>query len=181
MIRLTPDRRARQPLVDSSPVWAFSPTMTTEIDIRSISAEDTVLLRHSVLWPSHPVSHVLLPEDSSGFHYGAFMPGSTSPVAVISVFHDPLPVTHDSAAHAEIPHAARFRKFACDPVHQGRGIGTKLLHYVFEIATREMECGVVWCDARLSAADWYERRGMCRFGDTFSKGDVKYVRMKREL
>ncbi len=77
--------------------------------------------------------------------------------------------------------AARFRKFACDPAHQGRGIGTALLKHVFDVAVSEMVCGVIWCDARLSAAGWYERRGMRRFGETFFKGDIEYVRMKAEL
>ncbi|KAJ2986901.1 hypothetical protein NUW54_g9586 [Trametes sanguinea] len=40
---------------------------------------------------------------------------------------------------------------------------------------------VVWCDARLSAAGWYERRGMQRFGEMFFKGEIEYVRMMREL
>ncbi|OSC98216.1 GCN5-related N-acetyltransferase [Trametes coccinea BRFM310] len=159
--------------------------MSVDINIRSISAEETVPLRHSVLWPDHPVSYVLLPEDSSGFHYGAFLPGSSTPVAVISVFYDPLPTTGSSASPSQPPAAAqrtaRFRKFACDPAYQGRGIGTGLLQHVFDVAAKEMGCSVVWCDARLSAAGWYERRGMRRFGEMFFKGDIEYVRMMREL
>ena len=77
--------------------------------------------------------------------------------------------------------AARFRKFACDPQHQGKGIGSELLQRVCEAAVTEMECSVIWCDARSSAAGWYERRGMQRFGETFFKGDIEYVRMRREL
>lgn len=134
-------------------------------------------LRHSVLWPDHPVSHVLLPEDASGRHYGAFLPGSTVAVAVISVFIDPLP----AASASPLEPAARFRKFACAPEHQGKGIGTRLLTHVFEVAAGEMGCGVVWCDARASAAGWYERRGMRKFGEVFFKGDIEYTRMMRAL
>ncbi|KAI0642889.1 GCN5-related N-acetyltransferase [Trametes meyenii] len=156
--------------------------MSVEVSILQISAEETVPLRHSVLWPNHPVSHVLLPEDVSGLHYGAFLPDSPTPVAVISVFHDPLPSsTADPALTTPAPPAARFRKFACAPEHQGKGIGTQLLHHVFQIAASEMACTVVWCDARTSAAGWYERRGMRRFGEVFFKGPIEYVRMMREL
>ncbi|KAH9932825.1 GCN5-related N-acetyltransferase [Epithele typhae] len=151
--------------------------MTIAIDIRRISAEDTVLLRHSVLWPDHPVSHVLLPEDASGFHYGAFLPGGDRPTAVVSVFVDALP----RAGSDDRARAARFRKFACDPARQGRGVGTRLLAHAFNAAAAEMKCDVIWCDARTSAAGWYERRGMVRFGDTFFKGDVEYVKMKKAL
>ena len=151
--------------------------------IRRISAEQTVPLRHSVLWPDKPVSYVLLPEDASGYHYGAFLPDTTSPVAVISVFVDPLPPSSDApSSPSDIKvKAARFRKFACDPAYQGRGIGTMLLQHVFDAAVSEMNCGVIWCDARTSAAGWYERRGMKKFGEMFYKGDIEYVRMKREL
>ncbi|KAI0369405.1 GCN5-related N-acetyltransferase [Pilatotrama ljubarskyi] len=155
--------------------------MSEDIEIRQITAEETVPLRHSVLWPDHPVSYVLLPEDSTGLHYGAFVPTSSVPVAVISVFHDPLPGVSGASMPAAPKRAARFRKFACDPAHQGRGIGTLLLRHVFEVAKTTMGCSVIWCDARLSTAGWYERRGMRKFGETFFKGDIEYVKMVREL
>ena len=146
--------------------------------IRRISAEDTVPLRHTVLWPDHPVSYVLLPEDASGFHYGAFLPDISIPVAVISVFIDPLPASEGDTPSGDV---ARFRKFACDPEHQGKGIGSALLKHAFGSAATEMKCVAIWCDARLSAAGWYERRGMTRFGGLFFKGDIEYVRMERSL
>ncbi|OJT02179.1 hypothetical protein TRAPUB_7294 [Trametes pubescens] len=151
-----------------------------KIDIKRVTAEETVPLRHSVLWPDHPVSHVLLPEDASGLHYGAFLPGSPVAVAVISVFIDPLPAAPANAS-SQSQHAARFRKFACALEHQGKGVGTRLLTHVFEVAASELGCGVVWCDARTSAAGWYERRGMRRFGEVFFKGDIEYTRMMRTL
>ncbi|KAI0671217.1 GCN5-related N-acetyltransferase [Trametes maxima] len=155
--------------------------MSIEVAIQQISAEETVPLRHSVLWPNHPVSHVLLPEDASGLHYGAFLPGTSAAVSVISVFRDPLPSPVDSEPSIPAPPAARFRKFACAPEHQGKGVGTQLLRHIFETVVLEMACTVVWCDARTSAAGWYERRGMQRFGEVFLKGDIEYVRMMREL
>lgn len=144
----------------------------SEPEFRRIAADETIPLRHSVLWPNHPVSHVRLAEDDLGFHYGAFLPSSDEPVAIISIFKEPLPDPDRT-----VP-AARFRKFACGPEYQGRGIGTKLLQYVFRIAHAELGCNVMWCDARLSTANWYERRGMTRFGQTFFKKDIEYVRMQ---
>ncbi|KAI0930929.1 hypothetical protein AcV7_004977 [Taiwanofungus camphoratus] len=144
-----------------------------DVQIRLISADQTIPLRHSVLWPNYPVSHVRIPDDDSGFHYGAFIPSQERPVAVISVFKEPLPLAQAETA------AARFRKFACDPAFQGRGIGTRLLEYVFEVAYTDLGCSVVWCDARASTLDWYKRRGMMPFGETFFKEDVAYIRMRR--
>ncbi|KZT12233.1 GCN5-related N-acetyltransferase [Laetiporus sulphureus 93-53] len=147
-----------------------------------VSEDETVSLRHSVLWPNHPVSHVLLPEDSNGFHYGAFLPSHSLPVAVISLFKDNLSVSdHLNGDERRTVLAARFRKFACDPSHRNRGIGTKLLQHAFAMARSEMDCDVIWCDARVSTAEWYERRGMARFGEVFYKEDIPYIRRKATL
>lgn len=150
------------------------------VDIRPIRADETVPLRHTVLWPNHPISHVLLPEDDAGYHYGAFISSHSEelPVAVISVFKEPFPPGIDLALDASSKQSARFRKFACDVAFQGQGIGTKLLKHVFGIARSELGCDSVWCDARLSSADWYERRGMIIVGDTFFKSEVEYVCMR---
>jgi GNAT superfamily N-acetyltransferase len=136
------------------------------------------------------VSYVLLPEDSMGHHYGAFMLDSNSseitiPVAVISLFKETLPVDVSDSdwekGDSSSSSAARFRKFACKPSHQGMGIGTSLLRHVFNVAKEELNCSVVWCDARTETAGWYERRGMQRFGSIFYKGPIEYVRMKMEI
>lgn len=135
-----------------------------------------------MLWPNHPVSHVLLPEDTLGFHYGAFASSRDTPVAVISIFKEPLPANLQEEAASEAPTAvARFRKFACEPSYQGRGIGTKLLQHAFSAAYGELGCEIIWCDARLATAGWYERRGMTRVGSVFYKEDIPYVRMQAPL
>ena len=149
-------------------------------------------LRHSVLWPDKPVSYVLLPEDDAGLHFGAFVPSgeplnTTAPVAVISLFEEALPGNDsrsspiESTTLGDKPRAARFRKFACDPAFQGQGIGTALLRHAFHHAHTRLGCAVIWCDAMVETAGWYERRGMQRFGDIFYKGHIEYVRMKIEL
>ncbi|KAI0073003.1 GCN5-related N-acetyltransferase [Panus rudis PR-1116 ss-1] len=164
------------------------------ITIRPITAAQTVPLRHEVLWPDKPQSYVLLPEDESGHHFGAFVsptsasdPDESSPVAVISVFEEPVPLTAGPTNYAPLPDgvfstkAARFRKFACAPAYQNQGIGTALLAHVFAVAKQDLGCHAIWCDARLSSAPWYERRGMRMFGEHFWKGDIEYVKMVKIL
>lgn len=158
----------RVPHLCHSPAFSES-SLLGAVDVRAISADKTISLRHSVLWPNHPISHVKLPEDELGFHYGAFLPTGDHPVAIISVFKEPV--------NAGDVAAARFRKFACEPAFQGRGIGSRLLEHVFAVARLELGCSVVWCDARLATAEWYKKRKMVPFGQTFFKEDIEYVRM----
>jgi GNAT superfamily N-acetyltransferase len=73
--------------------------------IRPITAAQTYLLRHAVLWPDQSLAYVQLPDDDAGQHFGAFE--AEELVAVISLF-----VGADGTA--------RFRKFATHPAWQGR-------------------------------------------------------------
>ena len=167
--------------------------------------EETIPLRHSVLWPNMPPSHVCLPEDAVGIHYGAFLPLRDTPVAVISLFvEDPPSSTRDSDRHhyhgpevnlqppnpitsidqnGRLPvqpprRAVRFRKFACESEFQGKGIGTQLLAHVLSMARTELDAATVWCDARETARGWYMKRGFTPFGPTFYKGPEEYIRMR---
>ncbi|KAF8802197.1 hypothetical protein BYT27DRAFT_7197281 [Phlegmacium glaucopus] len=172
---------------------------TVRIDI--ITTEETIPLRHSVLWPNMPPSHVYLPEDTTGIHYGAFLPLRETPVAVISLFlEDPpslgpghcdpvmdlkpptLKLTNEDEDGGRLPtqqqRAMRFRKFACEHEFQGKGIGTQLLVYVLSIARTELDAATVWCDARATARGWYMKRGLVPFGPTFYKGPEEYIRMR---
>ncbi|KDQ51576.1 hypothetical protein JAAARDRAFT_41042 [Jaapia argillacea MUCL 33604] len=150
------------------------PDNPNPLEIRPTGADDTIPLRHSVLWPNAPISYVRLPEDDNGHHFGAFLPHHDTPTAVISLFTDPLPITDPG----RLPVAARFRKFACDPPHQGKGIGTSLLNHVFLVARSTLGAEVIWCDARVESASWYQARGMTPFGERFWKGTIEYIRMK---
>jgi GNAT superfamily N-acetyltransferase len=160
---------------------------------------ETLSLRHSVLWPDAPISHVCLPEDETGYHFGAFLtPGSedqSHPVAIISLFIEPIPATAENSSSSNSPEdlcsslhihpaegiAVRFRKFACDPMYQNQGVGTQLLQHVFSFVRTELWGTLVWCDARTSTADWYRQRGMMEFGNVFYKSEVQYIRMKINL
>lgn len=138
---------------------------TTRIPtIRPIKPADTYPLRHSVLWPDKPAAYVQLPEDADGHHYGTFVGDEL--VAVISLFINGT--------------AARFRKFATRPDKQGRGIGTALLNHTFAEA-RRLGATTIGCDARLSAAPFYQRFAMQPAGDVFYKGTIPYQRYETAL
>jgi hypothetical protein len=169
-----------------------------------IKVEDTIPLRHSVLWPERDVSYVSLPEDAQGYHFGAFLSNlsSETPIGIISLFLTPIPHSenNDGSPKNSEHHgsAARFRKFACHPAYQRRksifqinfgnltrysfyqgGIGTKLLENVFSVAFSKLGVTVVWCDARTTSINWYQSRGMTPFGGLFRKGGLEYIRMQK--
>jgi GNAT superfamily N-acetyltransferase len=75
---------------------------------------------------------------------------------------------------------ARFRKFATRPDCQRQGVGTQLLNQVIEEA-RKLGAHILWCDARLSAADFYQRFGMEPEGDVFYKGPIPYSKYALRL
>lgn len=156
----------------------------TVLRITPIDVDATLELRQSVLWPSLSIADVLLAEDNSGLHFGAFVPQHDKPVAVISLFDELLPEQHIVRCGNDCPSqtkAARFRKFACDLMHQNQGIGTQLLQHAAEAARSTLGASTIWCDARTSTSAWYKKRGMIEFGDPFYKGDVMYIRMKMAL
>lgn len=134
------------------------------LTIRSITAEQTYPLRHSVLWPDKPFDYVKIENDAEGYHFGAFL--NDELVAVISLFVN----GKDS----------RFRKFAARPDYQRRGIGTLLLNHVIAEAKR-LGATTLWCDARLDAADFYRRFSMEAVSEIFYKGPIAYAKFLRPL
>ena len=132
--------------------------------IQSITAEQTYPLRHSVLWPDKPLDYVKVDDDAAGHHFGAF--DNEELIAVISLFVN--------------GQESRFRKFAAHPDHQRKGVGTLLLNHVIAEA-RRLGATVLWCDARLDAADFYRRFGMTAVCDVFYKGPIPYAKFSLTL
>lgn len=126
----------------------------------------------------------MLPEDDKGIHLGAFCPLRDSPIAVISLFTESFSIDnndHTSSSSKNGQRMVRFRKFACDPQFQRRGVGTRLLVYALSIARSELNATIVWCDARTSSHDWYKRRGLNAFGAKFFKASVEHIRMRIDV
>lgn len=95
--------------------------LTATMYIHPITTEQTMALRHAVLWPEKDISYVCLPEDAQGFHFGAFLPEFDQPACILSLFVERPPAADGAMIYeGHENNAVRFRKFACDPAYRGR-------------------------------------------------------------
>lgn len=134
------------------------------MEIRKISAEDTLEIRHKVLWPDKPIEFCRLKDDTSGIHYGYYIEDELASVA--SVFIN----LKD----------ARLRKFATLNEFQGMGLGTSLLeHIISDLKTAGIDR--FWCDARVTATKFYRKFSMKESGESFLKSNLEYIVMERRL
>ena len=138
--------------------------MVMKIEIKSIETDDTLKIRHQVLWPDKSPEFVKVPEDQNALHFGLFYEEEL--VSVISLLPDQENV--------------RFRKFATIASFQSKGLGTKLLSYVLDFAKAE-GYKKIWCDARTNALPFYEHFCFNRFSSSFMKENVEYYKIERNL
>lgn len=131
------------------------------MEIRKIPYSSTWAIRHQVMWPDRPIEYVKLPHDKEGQHFGLFIEGKI--VSIVSIFL--------------VGKVAQFRKFATLKEEQGKGYGSRLLSYVIEdLISNDIE--KIWCNARSNKALYYERFGLRRTNQSFSKGGIDYVIME---
>jgi len=134
------------------------------LEIKKIAAEETIDIRHRVMWPDRPRRDVILADDMKALHFGAFKNGQL--VAVGSFFNDSGVV--------------RLRKLAVEHEHQGNGIASTLLQAAIEDLRHE-GCTRIWCDARVSASEFYLRNGFSLDARVFQKRGIDYVVASRVL
>lgn len=141
-----------------------SGSLVADLRIRRIPWQQTIALRHSMLWPDKPPEFCHVEGDEDAWHFGAFLREEL--VSVASVY----PEGHD----------VRLRKFATASGFQRHGVGTRMLAQILA-ELKNQGFRRFWCDARESALGFYERFGMRPEGERFHKGDVPYYRMSVRL
>ena len=135
-----------------------------KISIEQITHELTWRLRQQVLYPGSAIRDMGMSEDENGIHYGAFVENKL--VAVASTFRQDNHV--------------QLRKLAVDPSLQRQGVGSALLQYITDRA-RESRVTRLWCNARISAADFYLKAGFKPYGDVFTRNGIDYTVMDKQL
>lgn len=132
--------------------------------IDEISWQQTMDLRHRILWPEKDIDFCQVDGDEDALHFGGFI--NEQLISVASIFID--------------NQTARLRKFATDGEFQGLGIGSAMLNHVIQIL-KSKEVDFFWCDARVSAMAFYMRLGMKPDGERFDKSGIEYVKMRMPL
>ncbi|HWV73217.1 MAG TPA: GNAT family N-acetyltransferase [Pseudosphingobacterium sp.] len=121
-------------------------------------------LRQEVLYPSQSIDNVILEEDDNGLHFGLY--DSDKLISVVSLF---IRGTE-----------AQFRKFATDNNYQGKGYGSELLNFMLTQA-KQQGVAKIWCNARITAVNFYSKHGFTEVGSNFINGGITYIRMEKSL
>jgi GNAT superfamily N-acetyltransferase len=131
------------------------------MEIREIESSDTWQIRHEVMWPNQPFEFVQLEEDDLGMHFGVF--DQQKLVSIVSCF-----ITNDEM---------QFRKLATLEDFQGKGIASKLIIYILELA-KQKNLKKVWCNARSNKKTFYEKFGMVDTHKIFNKAGQEFTIME---
>jgi GNAT superfamily N-acetyltransferase len=137
------------------------------VEIRSITADQTLDLRQRVLWPNKTRAEMHLPGDESALNFGAYQ--NKALVGVGSFFRD----QGDASVF-------RLRKMAVEPQLQGQGIARALI-VAARLALERKGATLIWCDARLSAAGFYQKCGFEIGAEVFQKSGIDYVKARLTL
>lgn len=126
--------------------------------------EQTIPIRHKVLWPNESPEFCRVEGDTEGLHFGVVI--NNEIVCVASVYVD--------------AGTARLRKFATLSQFQGQGIGSCMLNHIVN-KLKQDEISYLWFDARVSAVGFYQRLGFTSLGEPFYKNEIAYYKMYANL
>ncbi|WP_316812987.1 GNAT family N-acetyltransferase [Pedobacter heparinus] len=135
-----------------------------KVQIEQIRFDLTWRIRHEVMYPDSAYEVIKLEDDPKGIHFGLF--ANDQLVTVVSLFNEGK--------------IYRFRKFATIVAAQGKGYGSLMLNHIINYV-KTMGAEKLWCNARVSAADFYGRFGFVQTDQrSLSKG-IDFVIMQLEL
>jgi phosphoribosylformimino-5-aminoimidazole carboxamide ribotide isomerase len=138
--------------------------MSGATQIQEVSLEMVWQLRREVLFPNRNLERVKLADDHLGEHWGVYVDEQL--ISVISFF--------------EAGGVGRFRKFATRVGWQRKGYGSRLLDHIVKLAVAAGNKSI-WCNARTTALQLYERFGMRQVGEIWEENGYTYVKMEKQF
>ena len=136
----------------------------TAIEIRSITAEETRMLRHAILRPHQAPETLVFPGDleAESLHVGVFV--NDQLVGVASVVPGPmLGATMPAETHTN---GWQLRGMATCHEFRRKGFGAAMVRACIDHVARHGGT-VIWCNARTPAVPFYESLGFETKGDEF--------------
>ncbi|WEK19879.1 MAG: GNAT family N-acetyltransferase [Candidatus Pedobacter colombiensis] len=135
-----------------------------EIQIEQIRFDLTWPIRHEAMYPDLPFDSIKLDDDPNGLHFGLYARHQLT--AVVSLFN--------------IDNIYQFRKFATKTTEQNKGYGTILLNHIISYV-KEMGGQKIWCNARVSALEFYNKFGLIQTGEPYTRNGIEFVTMELQL
>jgi GNAT superfamily N-acetyltransferase len=153
--------------------------MTAKIEIRRVGVENILDLRHRILRAGLPPESARFEGDEAEttLHLAAFTvePAGGAGRAAVGCLSLML-----NCFHAEP--AWQLRGMAVEEAHQGRGLGRELLAHAEAAAASQGQAGLLWCNARLPAAGFYQKHGWAIVSEVFEIPTAgPHVKMSKRL
>lgn len=120
-------------------------------------------VRHRVLRPGKPRNTAVFEGDSDAIHFGLIQFGKA--VAVLSFY---LRSWNDMPQKMQY----QLRGMAVLPEAQGQGLGAALLKLSESELLKKHSSLMIWCNARISAVDFYKKLGYKVYGEAFEIAEV---------
>jgi predicted GNAT family N-acyltransferase len=133
--------------------------------IEQIQIELALPVRHRAMYPGQDRDLAKLPDDEEGIHFGLF--DHNKLISVVSWFR-------------RNEQEAQFRKLATLEEFRSSGYGTLLMQSIMEFSKSE-NITSLWCNARVSATNFYKKLGFTETGKRFTKNGIDYVIMTCDL
>ncbi len=144
------------------------------VTLRRAAIAEILALRHAELRPGLPPSTASFPGDDDPLtaHFGAFDTVATEVLACASF----MPAPWNDAPAYQLRGMATRRDLA------RRGIGAALLAVAEHSLATDLDVRQLWCNARITAADFYVRQGWAIASEPFDIPTVgPHVKMCKPL
>ena len=123
---------------------------------KQVDSSIVLPLRSLVLRPGLGLENAMFDKDKTALHFALMDEGAC--VACVTIYPE---------ANKDLPGSKqwRLRGMAVSPEIQGKSLGTKLLKYLFN--ELEIDCDLIWCNARRNALSFYEKNDFQVVGNEF--------------
>lgn len=132
--------------------------------IKQISVAETIPIRHAVLRKNKPIETCYFTGDylESTFHLGVFLDNNLAGICTL--------VNNEKVIGQKL-YAYQLRGMAILDQFQGNKLGKSLMEFLPEFLKTNKILNI-WCNARVSAVDFYQKFGFKAYGESF---EIPYV------